>query len=549
MLSSSSRRLKVLLGRSVASRLAGGYVLLTAAIFLVSAIGLLNMRQIRNSYDYELDVSVPRITELQGIQTLLTELNIGARDALLTTDPARLEQVFASIDKARSLAGEKLELLQKSLEAEGTAAASKVATNMGAHASGTLVGFIKFSRLLKAEKREMALAVLQDSIQKDLAALSFHIAEYQKAEMENLAAVKRAVAEQEAAVAHQSLMLVAGSVLFAAGFAFWVVRSVVIPLREAKDVAGYMAQGDFSRQLRIRREDEVGQVSEAFNQISRGLTSLVLNIRQSAAQVNEVAENITLRNIRLEKRAEDQTKALNAAMEFIAGVQKVINENVAIASHASERANNMSAIAARSSASVAEAVHEMEMVKQSSQKITEIISLIDGIAFQTNILALNAAVEAARAGEQGRGFAVVAAEVRSLARRSAEASKEIKKLIDSSQGRVASGTERVQSISSIMQEVSQTAGGLTEMVEKIASGSQVQSRHMAEMVESVGLLLQGNDNNVHIVGGMRFSLQDLRETAQSLSDQVAAFKTSTSGSDKSIEFLLPTGRPKAAADR
>ena len=255
------------------------------------------------------------------------------------------------------------------------------------------------------------------------------------------------------------------------------------------------------------------------------LTALIESIRGSALQVNEVAESISTRNTRLENRATEQTNALNVAMYFIDGVQKVIVENVSIANQAASLATSMESIASKSSHSVNDAVHEMEMVRQSSQKITDIIALIDGIAFQTNILALNAAVEAARAGEQGRGFAVVASEVRSLAGRSAAASKEIKDLIHASQARVTSGTEKVQSISHIMGEVTQTAGSLKSMVERISSGSERQSRNMGEMVGSVSTLLAGNDNNVHIVGGMRYSLNDLRETAKSLNDKVAEFKT------------------------
>ncbi len=140
-------------------------------------------------------------------------------------------------------------------------------------------------------------------------------------------------------------------------------------------------------------------------------------------------------------------------------------------------------------------------------------------------------MEAARAGEQGRGFAVVAAEVRSLAGRSATASQEIKGLILASQARVASGTDKVQSIASIMADVSQTVGDLKQLVENISSGSTVQSQHMGEMVNSVGELLAGNDSNVQIVVGLRESLGGLRNMAQALTDKVAAFKTAESGGE------------------
>ena len=516
---------KGLLGTGITSRLAGGYILLIAMILLVAAIGIVNIGRIRASYDQVLDVRIPRISELQGIQELLAELNANAHDALLTTDADKLAGVFASIESGRSQAGEKLEALHQLLQAEGTPASAELATQVGNDASSVLVGLVKFSRYIKADKREQALSALQEGIKPQLRQLSAHISTYQQQQISTLAAVKQEVALKEAAVIQQALMLACASLLVAAGFAFWIVRSVVRPLREAREVATHMAKGDFSHLLVSHRQDEVGQVSTAFNQISNGLSELVVNIRTSATQVHDVAENIAGRTARLESRASNQTKILNEVLNLIDGVQKANEDNAIFANKAAGMATTMEDVAHRSTRSVSEAVHEMEMVKQSSQKITDIIAMIDGIAFQTNILALNAAVEAARAGDQGRGFAVVAAEVRSLAGRSAAASKEIKQLILASQTRVSGGTDRVQSIAQIMANVTDTVGALKQQVEQISRASQVQSKHVHEMVTAISDLLTGNDNNVHIVGGLRMALDDLRDMAQSLSHKVSEFKT------------------------
>jgi methyl-accepting chemotaxis protein len=518
-------RIKFLMGTGVASRLAGGYALLIALILLVATIGITNIGKIRRTYDQVLDVRIPRITELQGIQELLSALNVSARDALLTQDPARLEQVFAAIVSGRTQAGERLEALQKALQAEGTAQALAVATQVGDDASGVLVGLVKFSRYVKADKRAQALLTLNENIQPQLQQLSAHISAYQQQQLSTLSAVQQQVSRQEAAVLQQTLLLAAASLGVAAGFASWIVRSVVAPLRDARDVAGHMARGDFSCSLGLLRQDEVGLVMAAFNQISTGLSELVTSIRGSAAQVHCVTDNIGGRTQHLQDRASAQTAALKQVMDLIEGARKVIQDNTGVASQAAGMATAMDGVARRSSQAVEQAVHEMEMVKQSSQKITDIIALIDGIAFQTNILALNAAVEAARAGEQGRGFAVVAAEVRSLAGRSATASREIKTLILASQTRVASGTDRVQSIAEIMADVSNTVVDLRQVVELISSGSKVQAAHMEQMVRSVADLLAGNDNGVHIVVGLRQATDELKAMAEALTTQVAEFKT------------------------
>jgi methyl-accepting chemotaxis protein len=513
------------LSRSVAARLAGGYVLLIAMMGIVAFVGITNIGKIRATYDEVLDVRVPRLNELQQIQAQLSSMSVAARDALLTSDSAQLEKAIATIEAGRTTVGTQLEALQKAMDEEGTVKSKELAQEVGNNTSAILIGLVKFSRFTKAGKRDMAIGVLHESLQPQFEQLSQHIAQYQALQIAGLKAVKKDVAAQETSVGLQAAALAMTAIVIAALFAIWVVRSVVVPLREATVIAGYMAQGDFSHRMVPTRDDEVGNVIGAFNEISEGLTRLVESIRSGSDQVNEVAQNITARNVRIEDRAAEQTKALSVAMEFIQGVQSVIADNVATASEAMIMANNMSTMAQRSSVSVGDAVDEMARIKQSSQKITDIISLIDGIAFQTNILALNAAVEAARAGEQGRGFAVVAAEVRSLAGRSAQASKEIKGLINSSQVQVENGTQKVQSITRVIDEVTQAANQLKVLVENISSGSEVQSKHMVEMVESVNHLEAGNDNNLHIVGGMRMSLNDLREMAHSLNAKVAEFKT------------------------
>ena len=525
---SSRVKFKSMLGQGVAMRLAGGYLVLMGIIIAIAIMGVTGAEKMRYKFEVVLNTTVPRLTQLQQIQADLAAMNAVARDALLSTDAVKIEQSLAAIETGRATVGGRLESLQKMLVAEGTDHAKQVAQRIGDQSSGILVGMIKFSRFVKADKRNQALLVLQESLQDQLVKLAQEISDYQKSQIASLSAVKQDADATQAAETLQAAGITALALLVAMVFAVLMVRSVVLPLREATAMAEVMALGDFSNRLQAKNNDEVGSVVNAFNKISDGLTGLVVSIRTSAEQVNQTAEIITIRNTRLEEGAGEQTKALNIAMAFITNVQNVITQNVVMANQAMTMAGDMSDVAQKSRVSVQEAVTEMNMIKQSSDKITEIISLIDSIAFQTNILALNAAVEAARAGESGRGFAVVAAEVRSLAKRSADASKDIKSLILTSQDQVGRGTAKVQSITRVIEQVAQTADDLRGLVEQISSGSEDQGRQMNEMLGSVTELTSGNDNNLHIVGGMRHTTEELRDTAQTLNDKVAEFKVNES---------------------
>jgi methyl-accepting chemotaxis protein len=512
------------LGRSVTMRLAGGYAALILVIVWVSASGLYNVDQVRHKFEYVIDSRIPRLNQLQQLQADLASMNTVARDALLSTEPAKQEQILAQIESGRAQVGERLEALQKALEEENTENSREMAQKFGDHSSGILVGLVRFSRLVKGDKRDQAILILQENLQPRLEKLALEISLYQKALIGSLTAVKEEVAAAQAAERARAIGLALLSLGLALAFAFIVIRSVVKPLKEATLIAREMAHGDFSHRLTVERKDEVGNVIIAFNDISEGLSLLISTIRAGADKVNLTAEEISARNTSMEARASAQTDALNVAMEFIRQVQTVIGENVNIASQATQIAGRMAQIAQQSSISANEAVGEMEKIKQSSRKITDFISMIDGIAFQTNILALNAAVEAARAGEQGRGFAVVASEVRSLAGRSAEAAKEIKGLILTSQDQVENGTVKVQSINQVIEQVKETAAGLKALVEQISHGSAVQGEHMKEMINSVTELKAGNDDNLELVSGLRYSSKELYDMAKSLNENVAAFK-------------------------
>jgi len=520
-----ARRLHALARAGVAQRLAGGYLLLIGLLLLAAVLGTQNTARMRSSYDQVLDVRIPRIAELQAIQRNLTVLNVSARDVLLNADSARTAATLGAIEDGRSRVGEQLESLQRALKSEATPDSLRVAAQVGEDASRGLIGLVKFARYVKADKRDAALGALHEVVQPALQQLSDHIEQFQEAQIGSLRAIQDAVAQQQRAALQHTLLLLAAALLVACGFAYGIVRSVLIPLAEARAVAAHMARGDFAHSLHARRLDEVGQVIAAFNRICAGLSELVNSLRTNADQMHAVIASISERHRSLEDRATAQTQALNDSTVFLELLQNQTDDRVQLATQAAGLASDMARIAQLSSQSVRAAASEMEAVQQASRKITDIIALIDGIAFQTNILALNAAVEAARAGPQGRGFAVVATEVRSLAGRSATASREIKDLILSMQTRVSSGAGRVLANSGTMDQVASTAVDVRDLVGKISEGSRGQSRDMGEMIASMASLRSGNAHHVETVHGLRHALDQLQGLAQSLADQVAQFRT------------------------
>lgn len=523
--------------RSIAARLSVSLFALVLVSMFVATLGIRGINVVRTKYETVLDIRIPRLTQLIQIQMELAEMNVAARDALLTKSPENLEKSLLRIEHGRAKVGERLDRLQKELSEEGSDETSQLAQKIGDFSSGILVGLVKFSRLIKAEKSDDALLLLGEQLQPKLARLGEVISGFQEKQIVSLNQLKVDVAESEAAEIKTSIAISLSSIAIAVILVFIAIRSVLKPLHEASIRAKVMAKGDFSQIMQVRNPDEVGAVTKAFNEVSTGLSGLVGSIRESAGMLNQTATHISEGNHGLEKQAEAQSQELEATLTIIKGVQTVIAQNVDTADRATKIAGDMAEKTMESRLYVQSAVDEMAMVMQSSQKITDIISIIDGIAFQTNILALNAAVEAARAGEQGRGFAVVASEVRSLARRSGEAAKDIKGLVLTTQAQVASGTSKVKSITNVIDGVVSTAGSLKELVAHIADGSQEQGRHMEQMINSVAHLETSNSNNLHLVEVLQQSSVELREISNSLQHQVSAFKIANESGTKKLTVL------------
>jgi len=322
------------------------------------------------------------------------------------------------------------------------------------------------------------------------------------------------------------VMLLGLTVALAGAMAFWITRQITQPIKFAVRAAKQFAEGNLTHTLHPRGTDEPAQMLHALESMRLALASVVTNVRQGSEGVATASAEIAQGNHDLSARTEQQASALEQTAASMEELGATVKQNADNAHQANQLALSASSVAIKGGEVVTQVVETMKGINESSRKISDIISVIDGIAFQTNILALNAAVEAARAGEQGRGFAVVASEVRSLAGRSADAAKEIKTLIGASVERVERGTTLVDQAGVTMTEVVRSIKKVTDIVGAISAASNEQALGVAQVGEAVTQMDRATQQNAALVEEMAAAASGLKAQAQDLVEVVAAFKLS-----------------------
>ena len=306
---------------------------------------------------------------------------------------------------------------------------------------------------------------------------------------------------------------------------YWLVRTLVSrPLAAAETAAAQIAAGDLTVHLDTTSLDEIGRLLRAMNRISDKLSQVVGNVRGSAGQIATASGEIASGNLDLSSRTEQQASSLEETAASMEELSSTVRQNVDHAQQASRLARDSSTLAAGGGAAVAQVASTMDAIRSSSNKIADIIGVIDGIAFQTNILALNAAVEAARAGEQGRGFAVVATEVRTLAQRSTAAAKDIKDLIQASASTVDLGHAQVSQASATMDTVVASVQQLSTIMAEIAQASDEQRSGIEQVNQAIAQMDQVTQQNAALVEEAAAAADALQEQAQELNQVVGVFK-------------------------
>ncbi len=473
----------------------------------------------------------------------LTETNAArTQAAIISGDPA----VGAALEKSMAATSQQVTMVQQQIEALPLTSADRAQTAKIAAARQVMLDARNQAQKLNADgQRPEALAFIEKTY---IPASDAYLKALQDfVEMQHQAqgdALKR-IADGRSMTIWVSLSAMVLVLLVIIAGAFVLIRSIQRPLRDAAVVAGRIAEGDLSQRETVARSDEFGELLRSLYAMSASLAGTVQRVRQSTDSIATASAEIAAGNQDLSARTEQTSSNLEETAAAMEEFTSTIQQSAGSAQQASSLAASAAGVARRGGEVVTQVVATMDDITHSSKKISDIIGVIDGIAFQTNILALNAAVEAARAGEQGRGFAVVASEVRSLAGRSAEAAKEIKQLIGASVERVEAGSRLVQDAGATMQEIVQSVQRVNDMIGEITAAATEQSTGVSQVNLAVGNLDQMTQQNAALVEQSAAAAQSLREQAEQLAKVVSTFKLGDAAAAPAALRAAP--RPAARA--
>jgi methyl-accepting chemotaxis protein len=506
----------------IGKRLGLGFALILAMTVLISAVGAWRMNRIADKTKEM--VAVPLVKE-----RLITDwysLNFASirRTAAIakSTDPSLgayfKEDSAASVKKAAELLkkieplvaadGPEKELFAKILEQRKVYSASRDGT-VKAKAEGNAE---EAARILEKEFTPAAQKY-QDLLQ-----------ELVTMQRNSMDATANDI-DHNADVSTEMIVALCACALALGGAISWVLtRGIVLPIRDAVAVAETVASGDLTRTIEAQSKDETGSLLRALRHMNDSLVGIVSQVRGGTDTIATASREISAGNLDLSSRTEQQAGALEETAASMEELTTTVRQNADNARQANQLAIAASEVATQGGAVVGEVITTMGAINDSSQRIADIIGVIDGIAFQTNILALNAAVEAARAGEQGRGFAVVASEVRNLAQRSAAAAKEIKELITASVANVDAGTRLVDQAGATMEQVVGSIRRVTDIMAEITSASQEQTGGIEQVNGAIAQMDQVTQQNAALVEEAAAAATSMQDQAAKLAEVVSVFK-------------------------
>ncbi|WP_241051322.1 methyl-accepting chemotaxis protein [Achromobacter xylosoxidans] len=512
------------IGARIGVRLSGAFLLVALLGGIIGAFGVWGLARINDMNDQIAQIEFRGLSDIKEANISLIAAGRARKSFLAATTQEERQALRAEFDRDV----ENLERLR----------AKAAQTFIRENGKQLLAKFTEAEALWKREAIEFFNAAqVQPLAQVDPAIVNitkYAAASSSKAEslMKELAQAKeeaagRAVQEVTALYRSTRLIMI---LLSLAGVALglllgWLVtRGITRPLGQAVDAARRVANGDLSGNIQVTSRDETGDLMAALKAMNESLSRIVRDVRDGCESIASASSQIAQGNADLSQRTEEQAASLEQTAASMEQLTSTVQQNASNAGEAEKLVTQASAVAVRGGEVVDGVVQTMSAISESSRRIADITSVIDGIAFQTNILALNVAVEAARAGEQGRGFAVVAGEVRTLAQRSAVAAKEIKALIDESVHRVEGGTRQADEAGSTMREVVDSVRQAAVLVHEIASASAEQSTGIGQVNQAVAQMDTVTQQNAALVEQAAAAAGSMQDQASRLSQQVRRFK-------------------------
>ncbi|MFY3329774.1 methyl-accepting chemotaxis protein [Achromobacter xylosoxidans] len=460
-------------------------------------------------------------------------------ELIVNTDPRTAETLFARIDTNRKTIDQTLETLRPLFRTEGERQKLRLLEDVRGRYVKSFQGV---GALLKRGERDAARQRLLDETLPLLDGLQdrvIEISRIQSAEMVDAGADSQRVIDNAGML---NLILSAMAVVLGGLFAWRVSKSITAPLAQAVSVAETVARGDLGQPILAVTRDETGRLLRALHDMQDKLAGAVRTIRAGSETISSAAGQIAAGNTDLSSRTEEQAASLEETAASMEELASTVKQNADNARQANQLAASASEVAQRGGAVVSAVVSTMGDISASSRKISEIVSVIDGIAFQTNILALNAAVEAARAGEQGKGFAVVAGEVRSLAQRSAQAAREVKALIEASVSKVAEGAGQAENAGTTMQEVVASVKRVTDIMGEIAAASQEQASGIEQVNRAVSQMDEVTQQNAALVEEAAAAAGSMQDQAHALVRAVGVFRLSEDAARREAVVAQPGER-------
>ncbi|MEO6352322.1 MAG: methyl-accepting chemotaxis protein, partial [Burkholderiaceae bacterium] len=505
----------------IGQRLALGFGIVIALLIMLASLAYVRIASMNSEINLLVKDRYPKTVIANAIKADLNEVTRNMLNVLIMTDPGQIKQELSNLEEKNKSTNAAIATLGTIIaDAQGR----EHLTAITALRDKFLPMQVSFVGLINQDAKDDAMMKLLFSVRplqtRYFARLDDFIS-YQNSRMEQSGA-QSTLAANRTALLLLVLAAIAGTLSVLVGVL--VSRSITRPLNEAVDIAKNVADGDLTSTITVKTFDETGMLMDALRHMNESLSQIVGEVRSGTETIASVSSQIAVGNLDLSSRTEQQASALQQTAASMLALTGTVRENSDNAQQANQLAACASDVAAKGGAVVAQVIGTMHSINDSSRKIVDIIGVIDGIAFQTNILALNAAVEAARAGEQGRGFAVVASEVRSLAQRSAAAAKEIKSLIGDSVNKVEIGSKLVRQAGITMDEVVASVARVTDIMTQITAASLEQSVGIEQVNRAISQMDAVTQQNAALVEEAAASAESMQNQAVNLAQVVSVFK-------------------------